>query len=165
MGILLSDCENKKFFFKFGNTQLYLRFDMEALLRLEKLNIDLYKGLLTEEQKRTAFCAGLKDCLAEMDVDEQYVYEIADILKDEELGRLIEGAVLLSLPEPVVGAKPKPGKTDFVQLFSLFCDIMGKPDELFWKSTVREIIQRWEKYAEINGYKKPAEKVKEFEDE
>ena len=165
MGILLSDCENKKFFFKFGNTQLYLRFDMAALLQLEKLNIDLYKGLLTEEQKRTAFCAGLKDCLAEMDVDEDYVFRIAKLYEGDELSRLIEGAVLLSLPEPVVGAKPKPGRTDFVQLFSLFCDVMGKPDELFWKSTVREIIQRWEKYAEIMGYKKPAEKVKEFEDE
>ena len=138
---------------------------MAALLRLEKSNIDLYKGAFSEQQKRAAFREGLDCCVAEMDIDEEYVYDIETAMSVGEISRLVEEAALLSLPDPVVGAKPKPGKTDYVQLFSLFCDIMGKPDELFWKSTVREIIQRWDRYAEANGFKKPAEEVKQFEDE
>lgn len=164
MGIRLSDCERKKLYFKFGGADLYLRYDMAALLKLEKSNIDLYKGIVIELLKRVAFRIGLESCIAETDIDEKYIYDVEAAMSADEIGKLVEEATLLSLPDPVVGAKPKPGSTDYVQLFALFCDIMGKPDELFWSSTVKEIIQRWDKYAEINGYKKPAEKVRRYED-
>lgn len=48
---------------------------------------------------------------------------------------------------------------------SLYVDVLGRPEREFWRSTFREISQRWIAYAACMGYIKPVEEVQVFDDE
>lgn len=41
---------------------------------------------------------------------------------------------------------------------------MHCPEEEFWKATLREIIQRWDIYAECKGFKEKSKEVQEFDE-
>ncbi|MCI5667792.1 MAG: hypothetical protein MR291_03385 [Oscillospiraceae bacterium] len=41
---------------------------------------------------------------------------------------------------------------DQQRLRCLICDVMRKPDEFFCHSTMRELCERWQCFAEVKGY-------------
>jgi len=41
----------------------------------------------------------------------------------------------------------------------IFCDVLRRPEREFWQSTIREITERYDVYAEFKGWKKPVETV------
>ena len=45
------------------------------------------------------------------------------------------------------------------------CDVMKKPEEFFWGSTLRELLARWQGYAVAKGYAKEPERVQMFDTE
>ena len=46
-----------------------------------------------------------------------------------------------------------------------YCDILHRPEEEFYRATMREITQRLNAYCEIKGYKPKAQEVQEYDDE
>lgn len=77
--------------------------------------------------------------------------------------------MLLALPEydPAIIELPTDTNTpvDFRRLMCLICDVMKKPDEFFWRSTLRELIPRWQEYAEVKGYAKKPERMEMYDTE
>jgi len=41
----------------------------------------------------------------------------------------------------------------------IFCDVLCRPEWEFWQSTIREITERYDTFAEFKGWKKPVETV------
>ena len=69
--------------------------------------------------------------------------------------------------ESVVQKPPSPNDEEFsfARLRTLICDVMGKSDEFFWNSTLRELIDRWREYAVAMGYSEEPERVLEVDEE
>ena len=57
------------------------------------------------------------------------------------------------------------GEPDMKQLRGLICDIMRKPEEFFWSSTMRELVERWTAFAVAKGYMKKPERMQMFDTE
>ena len=57
---------------------------------------------------------------------------------------------------------PADGNPDMKRLRCLICDVMRKPEEFFWASTLRELIERWQAFAAVKGYAKEPERVVRF---
>ena len=58
-----------------------------------------------------------------------------------------------------------PGEADMKRLRGLICDIMRKPEEFFWSSTLRELVERWQAVAIAKGYMKKPERMQMFDTE
>lgn len=165
--------------FSVGEAEFYLRFDNRALLEIEKAGFDVLQfdaAHLTAKAAKCFLINGLRDQYVRgmyngYTLDSSNIVEIAEkIMKAcgaEQVAGLIAAGMLQALPEPVIGAKP-PKDTDsgadFSRLFGFFCDVMGKPEELFWELTLREVIQRWDNYAIFMGYKKAPVEVRKYDD-
>lgn len=69
-------------------------------------------------------------------------------------------------PAPDIGEEipDEPQGTDHGTLRGIYCDILHRSDGEFWTSTYKEIMQRWDKYAEIKGYKEPVTVVRKHYD-
>ena len=48
---------------------------------------------------------------------------------------------------------------------SMFVDVMGASRVEFMSSTLREVSERWERYAIAMGYQKPVETFRWFDDD
>ena len=168
------ELERRRFPFTVGAAEFYLRFDNRALLEIEKSGFDIFdfntERLSVKAAKRFLTC-GLR-CFVEENGFEDIgdgAAELADkIIKaasPSEISAIIGGAVLMALPEPIIGAKRgKNEKADFTRIFCYFCDVMGKSEELFWELTLREVFHRWDAYAVFHGYKEAPLEVKRFDD-
>ena len=164
---MLIEVERNGFPVKIGKTEAYLRFDNKAFLNIEKegfnfLNISSLGYKAAESFLRN----GLRCWADEIGIDK---YEIAEKLLDarppEYISEVRAGGVMLALPKPIFGVKNETDKApDFSQVRFLFCDIMGKPEELFWELSLREIMERWDRYAVFMGYKKAPIEVKRYDD-
>lgn len=169
------ELERRSFPFSVGNAEFYLRFDNKALLETEKSGYDIFDfnaGRLTVKAAKCFLTCGLR-CYAEEkaigDSPMNYAVKLADKIakaaSPNEISAMIGGAVLMAMPEPIMGAKSgKNEKADFTRIFCYFCDIMGKPEELFWDLTLREVFQRWDAYAVFHGYKEAPLEVKRYDD-
>lgn len=73
---------------------------------------------------------------------------------------------LKSLPVPDIGADESNSSKspDYKLLRCLYCDIMHGSEVDFWHSTMREVHDRWEKYAELKGYQEPVTQVRKYAD-
>lgn len=165
---MLIEIEKNGFPVKVGRTaEAYLRYDNKAFLNIEKEGFDFLNISSLDYKAAESFLRnGLRCWADEIGIDR---YEITEKLLDartpEFISEAIAGGVMLALPKPVWGMKNKSDKApDFSHVRFLFCDIMGKPEELFWELTLREIMERWDRYAVFMGYKKAPLEVRRFDD-
>lgn len=167
------ELERRRFPFSVGNAVFYLMFDNKALLEIERSGFDIFDfnaEKLTAKAAKCFLTYGLADYAAGLREDaEEYTKKLADrlikLLSPKEISAVIAGAVLEAMPEPIIGAKSdKNEKADFSRIFCYFCDIMGKPEELFWDLTLREVFQRWDCYAVFHGFKDAPLEVKRYDD-
>lgn len=155
-----------------GSSGLYLRYNLGALLYIEQQNIDFLKmnEILIDGKKARVFLkAGLLDYFEKNNFNEvqrdETVRKIMECYSNIQLFDKIAEAVTTSLPRPNVGGvKKDDSKLDFTQIFTYFCDIMKLPEKLFWDLTLREVMERWDRYAIFNGYKKAPQKFKKYDD-
>ena len=94
----------------------------------------------------------------------------AEVLREtgaQELWRHIRAAVMMSLPvrDPLVIDIPENAGTapDMKRLRCLICDVMRKPEEFFWHSTMRELCERWQRFAEVKGYAEKPRRMEMFD--
>lgn len=162
--------------FSVGEAEFYLRFDNRALLEIEKAGYDIFQFDAAHLTARSAKCF-LKNGLRcwyeeyrEHDLDgelEEVAGKVLRLCGAEQVSGLIAAGMLQALPESVIGAKPPKDSdsgADFSRLFGFWCDIMGKPEELFWELTLREVLQRWDAYAIFMGYKQAPVEVRKYDD-
>lgn len=156
--------------FVYGEAQLNLRYDMAALLDLEKNGLD-YNTIFAEKITGVSVLAFFRAGLVEHLGESREIALVADVGIDN-IWEHCRKAVQLSLPEydPLIvpDTKVKPsedGNPDYRRLRTLVCDVMRKPDEFFWKSTLRELLQRWQDFAVAKGYAKPPERVQLYDTE
>ena len=147
--------------FKFGSAVLHLRYDMAALLELEQNGYD-YADIFGEENEIMA-AAFFKAGLAE-DIGEDRRKTLFSVVGAKDVTALCRSAMLLALPEPDPLLIPQPhndegGEADYGRLLTLVCDVMRKPEEFFWHSTLRELLMRWQGYGIAMNYIKPPERM------
>lgn len=168
------EIEKKKTPFSFGSTELWLRYDNAALLEIEKSGFDPFDINAVNENgtaARTFLLAGLRDCAEALEISDQKRGEIVSALMSggEDTAAVflaITAALLAALPPKNGSASSEQGRGrgSLGNLFSVYCDIMKKPDEAFWNSTLREVSERWERYAVLKGYKKPPIFIQRYDD-
>lgn len=146
-----------------GYKGVMLRYDMNALLRLEQRSLS-YEDIFAEKITGEALCEFLAaGCEGLPEAPESILHEMGAM----ELWRHIRKAVLLALPvyDPLVIDIPdEPGKPlDMKLLRTLVCDVMRKPEEFFWRSTMRELLERWQDYAVARGFAKKPERMELFD--
>lgn len=164
---MLTEVEKSKFPVKIGETLAYLRFDNRAFLNIEKEGIDFLNISDLGYRAAKSFLRNGLCCWAnEEETDEGEIAEkLLQAYSPECISDMIAGGVMSALPEPVLGLKKDSEKApDFSHIHFLFCDIMGKPDGLFWELTMREVMKRWDRYAVFMGYKRAAVEVKRYDD-
>lgn len=154
--------------FDFGGAQLKLRYDMAALLGLEREGLD-YSVILGESVKGVTVLQFLHAGLVE-DIGKEREVGIISTLGIDEVWEHCRAAVLLSLPEydplEIPDTTQKRGeKPDYKRLHTLICDVMRKPEEFFWHSTLRELLSRWQDYSVCKGYSKPPERMELYDTE
>lgn len=95
----------------------------------------------------------------------------------EELGELIRpadlpllklelmAAILKALPDPQPDSHETGAAFHEGHQRALYVDVMHRPEEEFWSSTLREITRREDAFMEVKGYKEPPMQVKRYADE
>lgn len=83
-------------------------------------------------------------------------YDIAALIRLERRSLSYEDI----FGDSISGAKP-----DMKKLRCLICDIMGKPESFFRRSTLRELLERWQEYAVVKGLAKEPERMEMFDTE
>lgn len=151
-----------------GETRLHLRYDINALLRLERFGLR-FEDIFAEEISGLTLVKFLRAGLPE-DIGEKNAIGVLNTLGIHKLWEHLRAAVALSLPEydPLIipdNSEPSGGELDFGRLRTLFCDIMKKSDDLFWQSTLRELLSRWQGFAVVKGYAKEPERMRLYDTE
>lgn len=165
---MLGDLKPLSCAFPFGEVQLHLRYDMNALLELEQAGLeytDIFVEKISCETLLRFFRAGLVE-----EAGKLRFAEIFEAVGAQAVWEKCAEAVLLALPEPDPLLIPNTkqhdsGGIDYAALRCFVCDIMRKPEEFFWTSTLRELFARWEKYAVFKGYMKPPERMELYDTE
>ena len=165
------EIEKKRTEFPFGEAKLWFRFDNRAFLNIEKSGLCPFdtRDISENAAKARVFISeGLSDCLKTLGANERKD-EITNALMSggsESVTTLIQRAVLEAIPtagtvetEQNGGAKGNAGT-----LLSVYCDLMHRPEEEFWTSTLREVTERWERYAVLKGYKKAPIQIRRYDD-
>ena len=149
--------------FECGGSVISLRYDMTAFLRLEERGI-AYTDIFGERTTGKVLCEFLR-VGGYPDEPELILHEMGG----KALWDHIQAAVQLALPvrDPLIIDVPEEGsgEPDMKQLRGLVCDIMRKPEEFFWSSTMRELVERWTAFAVAKGYMKKPERMQMFDTE
>lgn len=149
--------------FECGGSVISLRYDMTAFLRLEERGI-AYTDIFGERTTGKVMCEFLR-VGGYSDEPELILHEMGG----KALWEHIQAAVRLALPvrDPLIVDVPEEhsGEPDMKQLRGLICDIMRKPEEFFWSSTMRELVERWTAFAVAKGYMKKPERMQMFDTE
>lgn len=164
---MLAELVPQSYELPFGEARLCLRFDMNALLRLEREGLQ-FENIFADEISGVTLLKFLRAGLTEQ-IGEEREIAVADVLGIPALWAHLREAVALSLPEydPLIipDNSPSDGELDFGRLRTLVCDIMRKPEEFFWESTLRELLSRWQSFAVAKGYAEPPKKVQMYDTE
>lgn len=158
--------------FECGGSVISLRYDMTAFLRLEERGI-AYTDIFGERITGAVLCEFLRvggyserskpSGVSKPDEPELILHETGG----KALWEHIRAAVQLALPvrDPLIVDVPEEhsGEPDMKQLRGLVCDIMRKPEEFFWSSTMRELVERWTAFAVAKGYMKKPERMQMFD--
>lgn len=154
--------------FRFGGARICLRYDMTALLFLERCGHKI-DDIFAEEPSKEVISAFIEAGFPA--IGDKRAAGLVEAMGAGAVLLHVRAAVLLSLPEPDPLAIPETnggggnGETDYEMLRTLVCDVMKKDDEFFWHSTLRELLTRWQKYAIAKGYKKPPERIQMYDTE
>lgn len=159
---MISDIIKLKHKLNFGQSGAYLRYDMRSLVWLGEHDINFMD--CTELCKSDVYClfyAGLLCYFEECGISDsiEYAKEIYLHTSETDITFNIYNAKLLALPSKRYSGKRGKKGIDYKSLRGIY-DVMGKTDEEFLSSTIREIIERWDEYAVIKGIQKPATEVK-----
>lgn len=163
---MLTELKEQRYSFVYSGSEITLRYDMTALHRLEERGF-LYADIFGDRISGKSLCAFLEcGCVGELPDNPEA------ILRDKggpELWEHCRSAMLIAMPEhdPLIIDLPEnPGKPpDMKRLRTLVCDVMRKPEEFFWRSTLRELFERWQDYAEVKGFVKKPERMELFDTE
>lgn len=171
---MLTELTKQYYRFECGGSVISLRYDMTALLRLEERGI-AYTDIFGERTTGKVLCEFLRvggyserskpSGVSKPDEPELILHEMGG----RALWEHIQAAVRLALPQrdPLIIDIPEEhsGEPDMKQLRGLICDIMRKPEEFFWSSTMRELVERWTAFAVAKGYMKKPERMQMFDTE
>mgnify|MGYP004455378955 FL=1 len=165
------EIEKKRTEFPFGEAKLWFRFDNRAFLNIEKSGLCPFdtRDISENAAKARVFISeGLSDCLKTLGANERKD-EITNALMSggsESVTTLIQHAVLEALPLSALNGNTEKSenKANAGTMLSLYCDIMHRPEEEFWSATLREITERWERYAVIKGYRKAPIQIRRYDD-
>ena len=160
--LMVSELERLGHSFSCGGRTITLRYDMAALLRLERRGLS-YGDIFAERITGRELALFLE--AAGADDPTGILRECGAMRVWEE----IRAAVLLALPErdPLSLDFPEEtgGAMDYRRLRCLVCDVMRKPEEFFWGSTIRELVERWQDFAVVKGFAKKPERMQMFDTE
>ena len=152
--------------FSFGEARISLRYDMTALLFLERCGLE-YKDIFAESIRVCDLSVFVQAGFPA--IGEKRAEKLIRAVGARKMWEHIQAAVLLSLPEPdplvIPENKGGTGEIDFAVLRTLVCDIMKKDEDFFWKSTIRELVERWQNYAVAKGFRKPPERIQIYDTE
>lgn len=162
----LGDLKPAIYALNYGEAVLHLRYDLAAFLKIEEAGHD-YKDVFHRKITKATLAIFLQAGLKE-DIGTDRIYRIISAAPSEVWKHCRE-AVLLALPQndplTLPDAEPSSGEgLDWKRLRMLICDEMGKPEEFFWDSTLRELTERWTIYAVSKGYTKPPQKAVRVKD-
>lgn len=160
--------------FRFGEVTMWLRYDIQAFYNIEDSGFSPF-DILSQCRNSAAVRCFLKNGLADWFIsfgeyfdDERCVNSLmsAEGFQTELIG-YIQAAIILALPKAAIGNRRKNDdkENNILGLMSMFVDVMGASREEFMSSTLREAVERWERYATAMGYIKPAEQFSRFDDE
>lgn len=157
--------------FDFGGARLSIRYDMAALLELERQGLS-YADIFADKMTGSVLLAFLSAGV-EQDIPPEALGRILSAVGASQLAAHCREAMLAALPEddPYI-VPPKrseteydDGKSCFERLHTMVCDVMRKPEDFYWHSTLRELMSRWQAYAIAKGYMKPPERVQMYDTE
>lgn len=161
--------------FKLGKAKMWFRYDIQAFYNIEKSGyspFDIISQIVNPKAVRCFLRNGLADWYNDLEDDYNDLDEYVNGLMSAEgfqaeLITYMQAAIILALPKAPTGNKRKNngGNFDVLGLMSLFVDVMGASKEEFMHSTLREVTERWERYAVAMGYQKPVETFKRFDDD
>lgn len=161
---MLTELEQQHYRFDANGSQISLRYDMTALLNLERGGLS-YEAIFAERITGSALVKFLEIGSA----DEIDGAEIIRAIGALPLWGHVRAAVMLALPvrDPLCVDVPENNgePPNMTRLRCLICDIMRKPEEFFWNSTLRELFERWQEFAEVKGYTKPRDRMQLFDSE
>lgn len=161
---MLTELTEKRYAFDCGGSRIVLRYDMTAFLRLEERGYS-YMDIFGERITGQALCDFL-ECgeVGELPVSAEDILHNAG---GQALWDHLQNAVELAMPEHdplVIDIPDEPGKPpDMARLRTLVCDVMRKPEDFFWHSTLRELLARWQDYAEVKGFAKKPERMELYD--
>lgn len=162
----LSELIPQSYEFRFGGARICLRYDMTALLFLERCGLkyeDIFAERITVSDLSVFLQAGFPA------IGDKRAEKLIRAVGAREMWAHIQAAVLLSLPEPDPLVIPEntgeSGELDFAMLRTLVCDVMRKDEDFFWQSTLRELLTRWQKFAVAKGYRKPPQRMELYDTE
>ena len=160
---MFAELERLSYSFGCGEHTITLRYDIAALTRLEQCGLS-YEDIFAERITGRELVTFLEAGCAELPM------RAAEVLRKtgaQELWRHIRAAVIMSLPgrDPLVIDIPENAGTapDMKRLRCLICDVMRKPEEFFWHSTMRELCERWQCFAEVKGYAEKPRRMEMFD--
>lgn len=161
---MLTELTEKRYAFDCGGSRIVLRYDMTAFLRLEERGYS-YMDIFVERVKGQALCDFLEcGAVGKLPVPAEDILHGAG---GQALWEHLRNAMELALPEHdplVIDIPDEPGKPpDMARLRTLVCDVMRKPEEFFWGSTLRELLSRWQDYAEVKGFAKKPERMELYD--
>ena len=164
-----------------GGQEKRVRFSLNALLCLEMTFRPLGEILETPAEQwdmqtvcqlvRAACCSLPENHAAvahwDFDAVQPDLADIGEMITPDCLPRLrreLAEAILSALPPPSPEAEDSGAAMNEGHLLALCVDVMGIPQTELQAMTHREIRSRVEHWEEIKGLKKPAVRVKEYED-
>ena len=166
---MLMELIPKYYTLPFGAAKIRLRYTLASFLNLEKRGLTykvIFGDTVNSAVLRDFLIAGLMD-----KIDDTRIDKIIDIMGSNLLTH-IQQAVLLALPQSdplsieLPSAPSQDGDdVDYKKLYTLFVDIMQRPDSEFWQSTLGEIIDRWQSYSICKGFSKPPKRMKLYDDD
>ncbi len=160
---MLTELTRQYYRFECAGSVISLRYDMTAFLRLEERGIS-YTDIFGDRITGAVLCEFLEagGCTDDPEL-------ILHKMGGNALWQRLRAAVLLALParDPLVTEVPdeSSGEPDMKQLRGLVCDVMRKPEEFFWDSTMRELFERWQAFAVAKGYMKKPERMQLYDTE
>lgn len=161
---MLTELKEQRYSFGYGGSEITLRYDMTALLRLEERGYS-YMEIFGDSVKGGQLCAFL-ECGAVGELPAAAEVILRDV-GGLQLWAHCRMAMALAMPEHdplIIDIPENPGKPpDMARLRVLVCDIMRKPERFFWRSTLRELLARWQDFAEIKGYAKKPERMELYD--
>lgn len=165
---MLAELLRRDYAFPFGEASIALRYSLSDFLALEQQGIsyaDIFAEKLTARTIFAFFAVGTVD-----DIPAEKLGEIIECVGPETIWTHCRAAMKEALPkkDPLIipDLSEKSGEEfSFFRLRTLIVDIMGKPEEFFWDSTLAELISRWQEYAVAMGYAKPPERVQLYDTE